>query len=604
MATSTARVLPFFVYKYECQRHIGGNMSQVYLAYDARAERHVVVKLMRPEESSVPELRQRFLQEGRLACRCAHPNVITTHETDETEEGEPYIVMEHLQGKSLREWMDAGGFANPVTAIQVASQMAEALLYLHGLGILHRDIKPANIHVSDNGHAKIFDFGIARGGDFGLTRAGDVIGTPNYMAPEQILGKPVDQRTDIYSFGVVLFEMFAAALPYRGASIEEITALILHATPNFDLLRERQVPEQIVREIARCLEKAPENRPQSLAPVCEVFQHYLAEQSSQARAARTQLMTDPASLLDRTSSPATSPGAAASDAKPEAPRSSSGRLWIPIAAALVLAAAGAGLYFHSRTSAPVSEATSSAPPAAIAASSKLPRSIESPSGEMVLVDGGPALLGSSSAPRTVSLKPFYIDRTEVSQDRYSRFCKETGRALPKQPVSGANLPVVNVSFEDAAAFARWTGGRLPVADEWEKAARGNDGLKYPWGNAFKPGSANVPNPQDPRKVLMPVGSFQSGASPFRALNMLGNVWEWVNSPGTPPQGAEFARYKSLFKDLEPPLLSTEPYYSIRGGSAFWPSTAEQQAETLWDETPLPARARQKDVGFRCARDAQ
>src|ERR1700741_3479204 len=111
MATSTARVLPFFVYKYECQRHIGGNMSQVYLAYDARAERHVVVKLMRPEESSVPELRQRFLQEGRLACRCAHPNVITTHETDETEEGEPYIVMELLQGKSLREWMDPGGWA-------------------------------------------------------------------------------------------------------------------------------------------------------------------------------------------------------------------------------------------------------------------------------------------------------------------------------------------------------------------------------------------------------------------------------------------------------------------------------------------------------------
>jgi serine/threonine-protein kinase len=178
---------------------------------------------MRPEQRSDPELRERFLQEGRLACRCSHPNVITAYVTDEDECG-PYIVMERLPGHSLRDVMNSGALSTPVAAIKIGAQVAEALLYLHEIGNPHRDIKPPNVFVSSNRHAKIFDFGIARGGGFGLTRAGDVIGTPSYMAPEQILGKPVDERTDIYSFGVLLFEMLALSLPYQGSTIEEITA--------------------------------------------------------------------------------------------------------------------------------------------------------------------------------------------------------------------------------------------------------------------------------------------------------------------------------------------------------------------------------------------
>lgn len=579
-------------------------MSQVYLAYDARAERHVVVKLMRPEESNIPELRERFLQEGRLACRCSHPNVITTHVTDETDEGEPFIVMEHLQGQSLREMMDSGGFATPLAAIRVASQISEALLYLHGLGILHRDIKPANIHVSGNGHAKIFDFGIARGGNFGLTRAGDVIGTPNYMAPEQILGKPVDQRTDIYSFGVLLFEIFTSALPYRGATIEEITALILHATPNFDLLRERQVPEPIVRVIANCLEKAPENRPQSLEPVCETFRDYLAGQQSTKGQSTSRPSTE---ILDITLAKGEVP--AQSTARPPnepavQPAGTKFGIWVAIGVVLIAGAIALGLYFRAQKSASIPSSVPPVEKAAAAAPKPFARTVETPSGGMVLVDGGPAILGGSSAPRTVNLKPFYIDKTEVSQERYFRFCKETGRPIPKQPVPGPNLPIVNVSFDDAAAFANWAGDRLPTGDEWEKAARGSNGLRYPWGNEFRPGIANVSGPQTPREVIMPVDSFQSGASPYRALNMLGNVWEWVSTAGTPPEEKEFARYKSLFSNLSPPLSRAEPYYQIRGGSAYYPSSPEVLAETLWDETPLPARVRQKDVGFRCARDVQ
>jgi len=178
---------------------------------------------MRPDQRSDPELRERSLQEGKLACRCSHPNVITTYVTDEDECG-PYIVMERLPGHSLRDVMNSGALSTPVVAIKIGAQVAEALLYLHEIGILHRGIKPPNVFVSSNRHAKIFDFGIARGGGFGLTRAGDVIGAPNYMAPEQILGKPVDERTDIYSFGVLLFEMLALSLPYQGSTIEEITA--------------------------------------------------------------------------------------------------------------------------------------------------------------------------------------------------------------------------------------------------------------------------------------------------------------------------------------------------------------------------------------------
>jgi len=563
-------------------------MSEVYLAYDARADRSVVVKLMRPEQASDPSLRERFLQEGRLACRCSHPNIITTYVTDEDECG-PYIVMERLQGQCLRDILNASGAMSVRDAIYVASQVAQALLYLHEIGILHRDIKPTNIFVAPNGHAKIFDFGIARGGSFGLTRAGDVIGTPNYMAPEQILGKPVDERTDIYSFGVLLFEMLAGSLPYQGATIEQITAVILNAPPDVDALRAKQVPEPVIKLVLACLEKAPDNRPQSFRPICDAFSEFLASNSPEATA---RLAAQP------------SPTVVPSRAAPEPKKSTPWKAVVAIAAIVVVAVLGFVAFelLRSRQQPAVSTSTTTAgektaatPPAT---------TIQARSGEMLLVSGGAAALGDPAKPRNIVVPAFYIDKTEISQELYSRFAHETGRVMPPQEKTGGSLPVVNVSFDDATAFAKWAGERLPTGDEWEKAARGANGSKFPWGDQFTAGAANVSNGANARRTLESVDSFPSGASACGALNMLGNVWEWVNTPAKAPAGKEFLSYKRLFRDLNPPLSPSEPYYLIRGGSFSWPSNPNELAQSLWDETPLPARARTKDVGFRCARDIQ
>lgn len=589
MVGSNPRTLPFFVDKYECTEHIGGNMSDVYLAYDARADRSVVVKLMRPDQLDDFEVQSRFLEEGRLACQCSHPNIITTYVTDAGEFG-PYIVMEHLQGRSLRDVLNAGGFPTIKMALQVAADMAEALLYLHELGILHRDIKPPNIFVLSNGHAKIFDFGIARGRQLGLTQAGNVLGSPNYMAPEQILGKAIDQRTDIYSFGVVMFEMLALSLPYQGSTIEEIACLILNASPDFSALRQRDIPEPLIQLVKCCLEKAPGNRPQSFRPICDAF--------------REILVAD----LERSGNLS---GSGTVSAPVEKQESGSHKVKWPLwAAAAVLAAAIIGLalfwQLSRRANTPYTDMKSvvSATPVkpVVAAANPAPL-IEGKSGGMVLVPAGTALLGDGTKPAKL-IPAFYIDKTEVSQDRFLRFCVETGRSIPADAAKGGSLPIVNVSFHDAVAFSRWAGERLPTADEWEKAARGPDGRKFPWGNTFASTAANVPATGNRRGTLEPVNSNAEGASPYGALNMLGNAWEWVNAAPSDSEDKRYNYYRTRLQNLNPPLSRHEPYFLIRGGSFRGPSSPAELAETLWDETPIPARVQINDVGFRCARDVQ
>ncbi|MBI4875960.1 MAG: SUMF1/EgtB/PvdO family nonheme iron enzyme [Acidobacteria bacterium] len=213
-------------------------------------------------------------------------------------------------------------------------------------------------------------------------------------------------------------------------------------------------------------------------------------------------------------------------------------------------------------------------------------------GGMVLVEGGEARLGPNRQP--VRVEAFYIDRTEVTNRAYAQFCRETGRAAPLGPPEN---PVVNVTFEDAQAFARWAGKRLPTAIEWEKAARGANGRTYPWGEEPAAGRANLPASAG----LAPANSFPASATPDGVLNLVGNAWEWVNTPAQPPSGSEFERYARLFEELSPPLTRSEPFYQIRGGSYRFLVPADQTAALVCDSSPVPARARKPDIGFRCAR---
>ena len=225
----------------------------------------------------------------------------------------------------------------------------------------------------------------------------------------------------------------------------------------------------------------------------------------------------------------------------------------------------------------------------------LPFTLEAPSGRLLLVPAGRFVHGANKEQGVAPA--FYIDQTEVTNRAYLSFCQATGHPLPPDfPQEHLELPVVNVTIEDATAFAKWAGKRLPDSLEGEKAARGAQGYLFTWGDAPDPGRANVAD--NPRNVngasLMPADSMPQHASPSRALHMVGNAAEFVRTTDA-PDAAAVARFSKL---LNPPPASNEPWFLVRGGS-FRRRLADA---TLWRAELVPLHYRAPDLGFRCAMD--
>ena len=217
--------------KYRIIEEIGrGGMGLVYKAEDLQLQRCVALKFLPPHLMDSTELRERFLIEARAAAALSHPNVCVIHEVGESEE-RPYIAMEYIEGETLRDKIKQG-LLKPEQALDYAVQVAAGLGEAHGKGIIHRDIKTANIMVTEKGQAKIMDFGLARvpGGAL-VTKEGTTMGTIAYMSPEQARGEEVDHRTDIWSFGVVLYEMFSGQLPFKGDHDQAVVYSILNEPP-------------------------------------------------------------------------------------------------------------------------------------------------------------------------------------------------------------------------------------------------------------------------------------------------------------------------------------------------------------------------------------
>ena len=253
--------------KYEIIGEIGqGGMGMIYRARDAVIGREVAIKVIQERALNVPEVRERFYREAQAAGRLAHENVMVIHDIGE-HEGAPYIVMEYLRGTDLRKLLDGAAPLTLDEKLQIAVQICEGLQYAHEHGIVHRDIKPDNIRILRGHRVKIMDFGIARLIDDQQTLTNASIGTPRYMSPEQVKGARVDHRSDIFSFGVVFYELLSGTNPFSGDHVTTVIYKILHEQPEPVHVAGTRMESDLQQIVARCLEKDPDKRYQEFGAV-------------------------------------------------------------------------------------------------------------------------------------------------------------------------------------------------------------------------------------------------------------------------------------------------------------------------------------------------
>jgi serine/threonine protein kinase/Tol biopolymer transport system component len=238
----------------------GGGMGVIYKAEDLRLSRTVALKFLPPELTRDPEAKVRFLQEARAASALDHPNICTIHEVGETDDGRLYLVMPLYDGETLRQRIERGSLSID-EATDVAQQIARGLSKAHARGIAHRDIKPANLMITSDGVVKILDFGLAKlAGAVAITRTGSSVGTPAYMSPEQARGEDVDHRTDLWSLGVVLYEMLAGRRPFRGEHEQAVLYSIFNETPKPLSEVRPDAPPELARIVGGLLAKDPGDR--------------------------------------------------------------------------------------------------------------------------------------------------------------------------------------------------------------------------------------------------------------------------------------------------------------------------------------------------------
>ncbi len=258
--------LPHRIGKYDLLECLGGGAAQVYRAKDRHLGRTVAFKILSAAAMDDHEIKERFLVEARLTGSLTHENVIAFYDYGEVE-GRPFLVMEFLEGESLSIQIREGRTGDLRTKLAVARQLASALRYVHSKGIIHRDVKPDNIRVDITGRVKLVDFGIAKADELSLTGAGFTVGTPYYMAPEQIRGAKPTQLIDVYAFGVVLYELLTGTRPFEAPTVDEIFDLILHRPLDTGPMERTGAPPRLLELIEELTDKDPARRPQDFGEV-------------------------------------------------------------------------------------------------------------------------------------------------------------------------------------------------------------------------------------------------------------------------------------------------------------------------------------------------
>lgn len=514
-----------------------GGMAEVYLGTHLTLERAVAVKVLHSYIEEEPDLLMRFQREAKVVAGLRHPNIVQIYDFN-TINGHPYIVMEYLKGPPLATYLRNIHKQNgriPVAQIaRIFKTLTASLDYAHENGVIHRDIKPGNIMLhgkadeipldvplSDDVEVILTDFGLVRiANTASQTASGLVSGTPAYMSPEQARGDQVDHRTDIYSLGIVLYEMLAGQVPFDADS----TLSVIYKQINDPPPPIEGISPAVQDVIDRALAKDPENRYSSSRQMAADL--LLAVGMAAESQAMVNAMPDDVSI--KQSKTIVGP-------KPAERKTS--RVGLGLFSVLVVAAVffGAYRFFSNRPSSPVG---TDIPISESSEPSSIPLPNESPglpdSDGMVEISTGTYEVGSAPAddyhiaPTSILLNSFWMDKYQVTYEQYQDFLTATG--TQSTDVEGEGIhPVRGVTWDQAVAYCSWVDKRLPTEAEWEVAGRGpgTNPPMYPWGN----------DPTDSGNVfeLPDLDTYGVGTLPFNksfagVYDMVGNIWEWVGEP--------------------------------------------------------------------------
>jgi formylglycine-generating enzyme required for sulfatase activity/predicted Ser/Thr protein kinase len=560
---------------YRIEHQLGkGGMGFVFRAVDENLLRRVALKVMSPDFAAIPTNRARFRREAQAAAAVRSEHVVGIHHVGELDDI-PFLVMELLEGDDLEKWLKNRDPAavSAADVVRVAEGMLAGLAAIHEKGLIHRDIKPSNLWLEEpSGRVKLLDFGLTRGAESNVTGVGLAVGTPSYMAPEQSKGEPIDARADLFSAGVVLYEIISGGNPFRQSTAHRTYAALEELVPE-SAASYRRVPPELAALIDQMMAKRPGDRPASSAAALDVVRRV-------ERQLRAAAFVPPLTAAYEPPEPPEPPPPPAEPPTSSLPVTVVPRALSDTEQAVDIQFWAGGELRPGRCRVIELDLGSGA----------RMEFVRVPAGEYLrgAADDEPLAEDDEKPQRVVRIgRDFFIGRYAVTQEQYLAVVGEASAHA-----RGEKLPVHGVSWEEARSFCAKVSERtrrtveLPTEAEWEYACRAGTTTPFHFGTVVDGTLANCDVPGAPPRRVGAVD--QHPPNEWGLCGMHGNVWEWCRD--------YYGPYDKVKEQTDPvqAMRQSEDCRVLRGGS--WESEARLcRAATRIRNTP---RARGRSYGFR------